>query len=230
MRKISMVVLLVIVTNSIFAQGLMKKDSTYKKMDYFHFEAAWLGWVNKPDSVKLKALSHTFSFYFTYPMQLGKSKINFIPGIGLNIDNAYTNSIAKEDSAKTQIVLHPITSGVSYKISKETYTYLMIPLMFNYNAGADSKSWKASLGLRFNYMIQDHTKYKGNDEVTGESEKTKNINILKPYSDRYRLDGAFTLGYDWFYVMATYSFTPYFASGKGPQMMPLTIGIGAVGF
>ena len=228
MRKISIAVLLVVISCSAFAQN--KKDSTYKKMDYFHFEAAWLGWMNKPDSVKLKPLSHAFSFYFTYPMQLGKSKFNFVPGIGLNIDNAYTNSIAKEDSAKTAIVLHPVKSGVNYKLSKETFTYLMIPVTFNYNSNHNSKSWKASLGLRFNYLLQDHTKYKGNDEITGESEKLKNLNILKPYSNRYRFDAAATVGYDWFYLMATYSFATYFASGKGPQMMPLTIGIGAVGF
>ncbi len=227
-RKVFVFLFVALFATNSFAQFPSKKDSGYKKMDYFHFETSWLTWVNKPDSNKVKKLSHTISVYLSYPMQLGKSKINFVPGLGITVDNAYTNSLPKMDSARTKVWLAPIPANISYKNStKETFTYLTIPVAFNYNSQGDSKSWKASLGFRFNYLIGSDSKYKGND-VLGNAEKIKTLNF--PFANRYRLDASFTIGYDFIYFVSTYSFTPYIASGKGPEFQPLTFGVGIVGF
>jgi len=226
-RKVFAFLFLALFTSNLFAQFPSKKDSGYKKMDYFHFETSWLTWLGKPDSNKVKALSHNFSVYVTYPLQLGKSKINFVPGLGISVDNIYTNSRPKMDSARTKVWLAPIASSISYKNSKETFTYLTVPVAFYYNAKGNSKSWKASLGFRFNYLIGSDSKYKGND-VLGNAEKIKTLNF--PFANRYRLDASFTLGYDFIYFVANYGFTSYIASGMGPQFQPLTFGVGVVGF
>ena len=225
-RKILILVFVTGISINAFAQFTPKVDSGYKKMDYFHLEASWLGWVNKPDSVKSNFTSHNFSFYFTYPMQMGKSKFSFVPGIGLSIDNVYTNTLPKMNKARDTMWLSPITQ--SYKMSKETYTYLMIPVSFLYNSKGNTKAWKASLGLRFSYLMQSHIKYNGNDATNTYNEKYKMYDI--PFANRYRLDASFTIGYDWIYLVGSYGFTTYIANVKGPQFTPLTIGVGMVGF
>ncbi|MFM2048335.1 MAG: hypothetical protein RI955_883 [Bacteroidota bacterium] len=206
----------------------LPKLNTYKKMDYFHLEASWLTLLDKPDSVKVKPLSHSFSAYLSYPMQIGKSHFNFTPGIGISVDNIYTNSKVKLDTA-SKLYLSPIASGISYKMNKQTYGYLTAPITLNYfsNNDKNGKAWKASLGLRFNMLVNSHTKYKGNDDK-GIAEKIKTFNI--PYTNKYRVDAAFTIGYDWIYLTANYSLTNYVATGKGLQYHPFNIGIGVVGF
>jgi hypothetical protein len=207
---------------------ILPTAATYKKMDYFHLEASWLMLLDKPDSVKVKALSHSFSAYLSYPMQIGKSHFNFTPSIGVSVDNIYTNSKVKLDTA-SKLYLSPITSGTSYKINKQTYGYLTAPITLNYFSSNDKngKAWKASLGLRFNMLVNSHTKYKGNDDK-GIAEKIKTFNI--PYTNKYRVDASFTIGYDWIYLTANYSLTNYVATGKGLQYHPFNIGIGVVGF
>ncbi|MEY2829617.1 MAG: hypothetical protein RIQ33_1475 [Bacteroidota bacterium] len=204
------------------------KNANYKKMDYFHFEASWLTWLDKPDSVKLKPLSHNFSTYLSYPMQLGKSHFSFVPGIGFSIDNVYLNSKPKYDTAKN-MYLSPISASTSYKMNKQTYGYLMAPITLNYFSKADKngKVWKVSAGMRINMLLNSHTKYKGNN-ASGVAEKVKNFNI--PYTNKYRVDASLTVGYDWIYVVANYSLSNYVATGKGPQYHPFNIGVGIVGF
>jgi hypothetical protein len=204
------------------------KTTTYKKMDYFHFEAAWLGWLDTPDSIKIKALSHTVTTYLSYPMQIGKSKFSFTPGIGVSIDNIYLNATPKLDTA-SKLYLSPIPTSTSYKLNKQTYGYIVAPLTLSYNSKADKygKMWKISAGLRFNMLINSHTKYKGNN-AAGVSEKIKTFNI--PNTNKYRVDAALTIGYDWIYIMANYSLSNYVTTGKGTQYHPFNIGVGIVGF
>jgi hypothetical protein len=204
------------------------KPTSYKKMDYFHFEATWLNWLDKPDSVKIKPFSHTFSTYLTYPMQIGKSHFSFTPGVGIMVDNIYLNARPKLDTA-SKLYLSPIATTTSYKMNKQTYGYLTAPITLNYFSKADKngKMWKASLGIRFNMLVNSHTKYKGND-AKGVAEKTKTFNI--PYTNKYRVDAAFTIGYDWIYLTANYGLTNYVTTGKGSQYHPFNIGVGVVGF
>ncbi|MEN9522325.1 MAG: hypothetical protein RL065_702 [Bacteroidota bacterium] len=204
------------------------KPNTYKKMDYFHFEASWLTLLDKPDSVKIKPLSHTFATYLSYPMQIGKSKFTFTPGIGVSVDNIYLNAKPKLDTA-SKLYLSPIPASTSYKMNKQTYGYIVAPLTLNYNSKADKygKMWKISAGIRFNMLMNSHTKYKGNN-AAGVSEKIKTFNI--PNTNKYRVDASFTIGYDWIYIMANYSLSNYVATGKGLQYHPFNIGVGIVGF
>lgn len=206
----------------------LPKPATYKKMDYFHFEASWLTWLDKPDSFKVKPLSHTFTTYLSYPMQIGKSKFSFTPGVGVSVDNVYLNAVPKLDTA-SKVYLSPIPASTSYKLNKQTYGYLVAPLTINYNSKADKygKMWKISAGLRFNMLINSHTKYKGNN-AAGVSEKIKTFNI--PNTNKYRVDASLTIGYDWIYIVANYGLTNYVTTGKGSQYHPFNIGVGIVGF
>jgi hypothetical protein len=208
----------------------VKTESNYKKMDYFHFEASWLTWMNKPDSIKLKGYSHGINCFFAYPMQLGKSKLFFTPGLGITSDNIYLNALPQLDSAKTSMYLKSIKSGISYKNNKQTYAYLTVPVSLNYVSKPDrfSKSFKVSLGMRFGYLVNSHTKYRGSNITTNESEKVKTFNI--PFSNKYRFDANFTFGYDWVYVMANYGLNTYITEGKGPKHSSFSVGIGIVGF
>lgn len=200
-------------------------NNNYKKLDYLHAELAWHNWANKPDSLKTKWFNRTISLYGTYPFKLGKSNFSFVVGAGFTVDNFYSNGYLYNDSSFT--VLRPITAA--YKSNKLTTAHIIAPINFTYTFKQDkyNKALKASLGMRFGYLLSAHTKYVGNNSA-GASQKVKYYSV--PYINKYRFEASATFGYDWFYVVANYSLNTYFANGKGIVVHPFTIGLGVVGF
>ena len=58
------------------------------------------------------------------------------------------------------------------------------------------------------------------------SERGGICDILK----RFRVSLTARAGVGWFNVFATYSLTPLFESGSGPELYPFSVGVTLVGF
>ncbi len=201
--------------------------TTEKRMDYFRFEANWCSWVGTPDSIKLKPLSRGLNTYFMYPMDLGKSDFKFTVGGGISVDNYYHDVRIYQDSAN---VNHTFSiSSFKPKNNKFTTAYMEAPILLSYKGKADKfgKSIKVSAGLKLGYILASRYKYHGATSG-GKTVFTKSIGL--PNISKSRISASATFGYDWFYVVANYSLTPYFLDGKGVKLNPFSIGIGFTGF
>jgi hypothetical protein len=201
-------------------------DNTYKKMDYFQFECGHDNWMNRPTGINIKPVSRGISTYITYPMHLAKSPFDFIVGAGITVDNIYTNGTPKTDSLGATY-FSPITK--SYKFNKIANTYVEVPLLFSYKTKADrnNRSFKFNAGIRMGLHVTTRQKYKGND-ANNNYIAVKYLSV--PNMNRLRANAQVSVGYDWVYLVATYSLTPYFTSGKGTNIHPFFVGVGIVGF
>lgn len=116
-------------------------------------------------------------------------------------------TLAKENGMLVPLVISP-----QYKKSKMTTASFKIPVMFNIGK---YRSFQFSAGVYGGVILGSHTK------VKFPKEKMYNL-YMRPF-----LGGVTArVGYHGFYVYADYGLSGMFKQGKGPGVMPLTIGLG----
>lgn len=185
-------------------------------------------------------------FDFAYPENIDFMDINTSKSIGVNLNMGEKslgiignyvglvtgwgfemNQYSFSDAVTLQNV-DDITSGIldteiAYKKNRLGTCYLTVPLMLEFQIPVSGESKRLFIsggvvgGLRL--MSRQIQKY----EIDGEKTKNK-------VKDDFNLNGfryGFTarVGYGDIGLFATYSMTPLFKDGSGPELYPLTFGI-----
>lgn len=187
-------------------------------------------YVDMPDSVDSKFLNLGVNFSGLYDYRIGKSNYSFAFGIGLGSHNLYTDALVIEDTATYVSGLYPINSlysGTSYKKNKISYTYFDIPMEFRLRTKSDIR---ASLGFKFGFLIDSHTKYNGDDYLFNSGDnlqfKVKDVPNIEKF--RYGLTARF--GWKFVNLTGFYSLTNLFTKDKGPETYPISVGISLMPF
>lgn len=226
MKKAVLAVALILFIFQGFSQGVT--ESTRKKfstvIDVFNDF-----YVDVPDSIDNRFLNPGFSFQGLYDYRFGKSDYSFAFGVGLGSHNFYSDGMVVTDSLGVS-ELHPISSlhpETNYDKNKITYTYLDIPLEFRLRT---KNHFRAALGFKVGFLINSHTKYKGDDYLTGSNEqlhvKFKNVDNIEDL--RYGVSARF--GWRFINLTGFYSLTNVFKKDQGPEMYPFSIGISLMPF
>ena len=195
-----------------------------------HWEGAELGFnaFDKPDyslygGNEFMSINQDKSMEFNlnfYEVNIGlyKSYVGLVSGIGLSFnsyqfENPYT---LRRESDLTEAVL--LTYDDLSK-SKLAISYLQVPLLFEFQLPVNQREGRVyvNAGVIGGVKIGSHTKVKHGD-IKDKDYGGFNINSFK-YAATARI------GYKEIGLFATYSLTPLFESGKGPELTPFTIGI-----
>ncbi len=186
-------------------------------VDLFSFD----NWVHDVDSLNVDWYSRGFGMYFMYDIQLGKSRLSFAPGIGLNISNAYINTRLDDSVDSLGTILRPITTD--YKRHKLHLLFIDIPVELRYRSKPNekNKSFKFAIGAKFGLKIDAHTKLVA-DDANGDRkvEKLKNFNDLS----LIRFGPMVRVGYGAFNVFAYYGVTNMFKKDEGPKITSFSVG------
>ncbi len=178
-------------------------------------------WLKTPSGVKTSWFQRGWASHVLYQYNLGESKYSLIGGLTVSSHNFYSDAILKlTDAGKSYF--QALDSKYSYTKNKFSFTYVDIPLEFNYK---NDKHISVGLGLKAGVLVNDHTKYAGNDYLTNKSRDIKVKFANNPNVMAYRFAAVANVGFRWINLRATYYLTPLFDKSMGPDMNYLSAGI-----
>lgn len=242
-RYITLVILLSIFTFTLQAQDSPKSSGiSFGKNDRlllnFHDDL----WQTKGTDSTMKISSYCpgFDFYIMKNLELGKSKFALAIGLGIGTHNLRSDAMPANETKFDSASGHYVATGntifnripdfvntkeIKYDVNKMALAYLDIPLELRFKTeNKKGKAFKISAGFKLGYLINAHTKYKGNDLNGGTDDvkfKTFKIKNIEPL----RYGAIVRLGYSYFNVFAYYSLSKVFKINKGPEMYPISVGL-----
>jgi hypothetical protein len=164
-----------------------------------------------------KSMEFDVNFY-ELNIGLAKSYVGLVSGMGLSFnsyrfDNPFT--IEKGLTRTEPVALNPENLAKT----KLAVSYLNVPLLLEFQIPVNQNEGRlfVNAGLIGGVKIGSHTKVKYGDN------KEKDRSGFNMNSFKYAATAR--VGYKDISLFATYSLTPLFQSGKGPELTPFTIGI-----
>jgi hypothetical protein len=224
-----------VVHNENGTEILWGKDKNKKdKKDGFngHWEGVEFGFngFDKPDYSMYNSIPQDFMAlnqgksvefnlnFYELNIGLAKNYVGLVSGMGLSFNSyRFDNPFTLEKTAnRTEPVL---LNSENLAKTKLAVSYINVPLLLEFQIPANEKKDRLFInaGLVGGVKIGSHTKVKYGDN----KEKVRsgfNMNSFK-YA------AAARIGYKDVSLFATYSLTPLFQAGKGPELTPFSIGI-----
>jgi hypothetical protein len=161
---------------------------------------------------------------FRYAMGIGGRNSNFAVGTGFGIGwNIYKfleeSMIPMTDRENRQFTIKAFDEPENreFKRSKLQSSWLKVPLYLQYA----NRKFFMTAGVVGNVRIGASTKQVF--ELNGSKQRRKTKDNF--YLNAFRADAEMRVGYGSTSVFATYSLTPMFLEGKGPELMTYTFGI-----
>ena len=217
----------------------MSRNENEKKKNYGKFNGYWGGFEMGINTIRdadysmyggtgygeffdlnhAKSLSVNINFA-EYAFSNEKNTFGLVTGLGLNLmDFRFDSpmSIVKESASG---MIRPVyLDEDGFKKSKLNVSYLTAPLILELATPLKFKHHRLTLGAGVigGLNIGSRTKIKSADGIT-KDRRNFSINPLK-----YELTGRIGLGE--LCIFANYGMTPLFKEGKGPELIPLTVGI-----
>ena len=161
---------------------------------------------------------------------LGRSPFSLAIGAGFSSFNIHSRSAIGTDAVGSNFFFK-LPDTVSISRNKFSLNYIEVPFEVRFRTRPNTKnqSFKIALGFKAGYLVQSHTKYKGDDLSTAIDDKIKvktyNIDNISPW--RYGLTAR--IGYGMFNIYGFYSLQGMFNETKvskgQPNSQPLSIGI-----
>ncbi|MHC1708776.1 MAG: outer membrane beta-barrel protein [Bacteroidales bacterium] len=227
MKKLLSIVALCLIMLSTIAQEPQTKKQANKKFSsgitiYNDF------WQGDLDNVSPRFLNQGAEVFFTYNIPVERSPLLFTVGSGIGSHNFYSNTILQQDDDGVYQYIRvdnveKDTAGnlYNYKKSKMSVTYWDFPFELRYNA---KKGFRAGVGMKFGFVLNSLTKYKGDDLTGGGgSIKIKNKDLKNLETWRYAVTAS--VGYKWVELYGAYSLTNIFKKDKGPELFPISVGL-----
>ncbi len=156
-----------------------------------------------------------------YKFNFGTPHVGLTTGLGFHF-----TSVAFKDNyllrATADSVYAIIDTATVYSKNKLKASYLMIPLLLEFNTSADaSKNFYFSAGVVGGVRLTSKLKRKGEIDGKEFKQKEKGVYGLNPF----KVDAAVRLGYGDWGVFANYSLLPLFEQDKTVEIYPLTFGL-----
>ena len=201
-----------------------------RSKDHLMIQLGSAMWQNRPDSIQTKGLSRTFNVYLMLDFPFKTSpKLSVALGPGFSTDHVFLDRRSADITSTSQaITFRNLSDTNRFKKFKVSTAFLELPieLRFTGNPEAVGKSFKAAIGVRLGTMLAAWTKGKTLENRNG---NTINEYIEKEKSKRFfnttRISGTARIGYGHFTAFASYSLTPLFKEGQGPDMNAMSIGL-----
>lgn len=212
----------------VMAQNAANTDVTDKRTtvekpsrDFVMIKLTSSGWANQPDSLKTKGIGRGFAASVMYDFPIKKSNFSFAAGLGINVQNVFFDgqNINFKDTGTRAIFFN----SAAYKRYKFTTTHLELPLEIRFfgNNKNRNRGFKAAIGTNVGLFMGSHTK---GVSGKGGSKLTDKVNT-KRFIQQWSFAPTIRIGYGNLSVYGSYSLTPLFKDGAGPQVLPYSFGI-----
>ena len=215
MKKFILIVTLMLV--SFMSNAQLIKDRTNGKVTMGFDLFSDINTGSKYENFDLRAINQGFDTYLTYNFPMGESKNTVSLGAGYSCHNYYM---------KNAWLAEPYTHTIEFteatvKKSKVNFHYMDIPLEVNLRI---ADKFKISFGAKVSFLIQANSKAVGYMFGDGHKWEIKYYNINAAESIIYSSFARF--GYRSVNLYIGYQFTSPFKEGRGPEILPFSIGIG----
>ena len=172
-----------------------------------------------------KSINFNINF-FQQSINLINNKFGLVTGMGIQWYNYrfyQKNTVLTTDSGKIY-GFSDQTAGRSYIKSKLTSSYLVVPVLleFQTNGNHNTNSFHISAGVIGGIRLSSHTKQVYNFNGTGKNKpKTYDEFFLQPF----RLDATARIGWGPINIYANYALSEMFRKNRGPELYPFTVGL-----
>jgi hypothetical protein len=223
MKKILLIVsCFLILSTYVSAQGNSEnlfKDKFAMGIDVFNDLV-----MDAPADIKFRGFNPGVNIYAMHNFPIGESNFAFAAGLGLGMNNLFSNSTLQDTSGISFFTKIPDKAAnendLDYKKSKLSLTYVDIPAELRFKT---ESGFRIAIGIKVGYLINAHTKYKGDDFEDGSKTKIK-ISSL-PNMQVWRFGPNMQIGYKWVNLTAFYSLSKVFEENLGPQIYPISLGL-----
>lgn len=160
-------------------------------------------------------------------VRIYKDYVGFYTGAGL-IWNSYGLADSVQVVTGKEGITGVFDSSVKRTKNKIRTSAVRVPLMLEFNTSLKpKKSFHVAMGVIGSWIYSTVTKQEFSiDDIDYTTRSKADFHV-----DQFALDAAVRLGYgNHFTLFANYALTPMFASNKGPEIFPVTVGIQLVPF
>ena len=197
-----------------------------EKFDRIVIDFTWNQWKTSPPNINQGVFSFGFSSSWFRDIPLGK-KSNCALAIGLGFESLsfhhngeFVELFDNNNVSNTQLI--PLSSTTNVMKNKYAVNYVDIPVEFRIrtiNKTLEDRmkfNFKLYLGFRTGVLVNDHTKYRDNEQ------KIKVFNL--PNTMPYRYGPYVRLGFNKIAFVGYYSLTSIFDE-KSVNLTPFSIGL-----
>lgn len=217
----------------------MSRESQPKKKSSSRFDGTWSGiglgmntfyqtdysLYNDLNQREFFDLQHNKSLTFhlnfaEYAFANERKSFGLVTGLGISfMDFRFDQPVTVAKAEGTGLLVPVNLDPETLVKSKLNVTYLTAPLMLEVATPLKYKSNRLTFaaGIIGGLNIGSHTKVKTDE---GKSKERRNFNV-NPY--KYDLTGR--IGFGDISLFVNYGMTPLFKEGKGPELIPVTVGI-----
>lgn len=188
---------------------------------------AYNGNLNMPPDLKDLELNYGKSIninihLFRQRVSLIHHKFNMMYGLSLELnDYAFRHAVTLEPN---QPFVTTVELDRDPKKSKLASTYLMLPILLNYESNPYRKrnSFRASAGVYGGFLIWGRTR---------QNYKKQWIRTNDDFNmNQFRYGITSNIGFSFFNIYFNYALSPMFRTGEGPELQPFSIGLIILGF
>jgi len=236
MKKSLLLSVCTLFTLAVFAQDTAstpKKKNTIdlsnRANDHFLLQLGYTKWSGIPDTINTSGFSKSINVYFMFDFPFKTNpKLSMAFGPGIASDHILFSKTyvgIKDNTPAIRFTNQADTNH--FKKTKLATVYLEAPIEFRYSADPlTGKGVKVAIGVKIGTLINAHTR---NSKFENKANTVINDYVMKEASKRFlnknRLSVMGRIGYGHFSLYGTYSFTPLFRDGLGPDVKPFSIGL-----
>jgi hypothetical protein len=223
MKKILLIVSVSLVLNNLASaqndSGTLFTEKITTGIDIFNDLV-----MDAPDGITFRGFNPGVNIYAMHNFPIGESNFAFAAGLGLGMHNLYSNGLLQDTSGVSFLSKIPDKNAnggdLNYKKSKISLTYIDVPLELRFKT---ESGFRIAVGFKAGYLLNAHTKYKGDDLEDGSKTKIKMSQL--PNFQKWRFGPSFQVGYKWVNLTGFYSVSKIFEENLGPQIYPVSIGL-----
>ena len=184
-------------------------------------------WMDVPEGIDLRFFQQGLNLGGMFTNRFGKSAFSIAIGPVIGVHNLYSDGMFQIDTSGATIMTKlpgtdPDGKSISYKRNKLTLAYLDFPLEFRMKT---KSGVLASVGFKAGFLINSHTKYRGDNYLTDAEQELRVKHADLPNVETYRYGVQMRLGYKNVALYGFYSLSKVFQEGQGPAFYPISIGL-----
>jgi hypothetical protein len=188
-----------------------------RKMDRLIFRVGHARWMNGPSEVSVKPWSYHISLHYMQDFPFAKSGFAGAIGLGFKSHNVFHDGVFIEDpDGNDATMIEPYPDGQEPDKNKLSANYFDLPVELRFRTEG-SPAFKIAVGGSVSYLFNLHHK------IIDADGKRKYFGIDGVNPLRYGLHAR--IGAGRFNAFASYSLSPFFKDGQGPQMQQVAGGL-----
>jgi hypothetical protein len=204
-------------------------DLSNRANDHFLLQLGYTQWAGMPDTINTKGFSKSINAYFMFDFPFKTNpKLSIALGAGIGTDHMLFSKTYVGIKDNTPSIRFTNQSDTDhFKKTKLATAYFEVPVEFRFSADPmNGKGFKMALGIKVGLLVNAHTR---NTKFENKANTILNDYVMKEASKRFlnktRISGMARIGYGNFSLYGSYSFTPLFKDGLGPEVRPFSIGL-----